>query len=91
MGGGFGVGIHNLLEAAVWDVPVFFGPNNQKFHEAQGLKQSGGFEIKDYEDFERQMNRFASDSDYLQEQGRKAGQFVQSLAGATEKVMASIC
>ena len=91
VGGGFGVGIHNLLEAAVWDVPVFFGPNNQKFHEAQGLKQSGGFEIKDYEDFERQMNRFASDSDYLQEQGRKAGQFVQSLAGATEKVMASIC
>ena len=91
VGGGFGVGIHNLLEAAVWDVPVFFGPNNQKFHEAQGLKQSGGFEIKDYEDFERQMNRFASDSDYLQEQGRKAGKFVQSLAGATEKVMASIC
>ena len=91
VGGGFGVGIHNLLEAAVWDVPVFFGPNNQKFHEAQGLKQSGGFEIKDYEHFERQMNRFASDSDYLQEQGRKAGQFVQSLAGATEKVMASIC
>ena len=91
VGGGFGVGIHNLLEAAVWDVPVFFGPNNQKFHEAQGLKQSGGFEIKEYEDFERQMNRFASDSDYLQEQGRKAGQFVQSLAGATEKVMASIC
>ena len=35
VGGGFGVGIHNLLEAAVWDVPVFFGPNNQKFHEAQ--------------------------------------------------------
>ena len=43
VGGGFGVGIHNLLEAAVWDVPVFFGPNNQKFQEAQGLKTSGGF------------------------------------------------
>jgi 3-deoxy-D-manno-octulosonic-acid transferase len=91
VGGGFGVGIHNLLEAAVWDVPVFFGPNNQKFQEAQGLKQSGGFEISNYEDFERQMNRFDSDSNYLQEQGRKAGQFVQCLAGATEKVMASIC
>ncbi|MBO4719425.1 MAG: 3-deoxy-D-manno-octulosonic acid transferase [Prevotella sp.] len=91
VGGGFGVGIHNLLEAAVWDVPVFFGPNNQKFHEAQGLKQSGGFEISNYEDFELQMNRFASDDNYLQEQGHKAGQFVQSLAGATEKVMTSIC
>ena len=41
VGGGFGVGIHNLLEAAVWDVPVFFGPNHQKFQEAQGLKKSG--------------------------------------------------
>ena len=91
VGGGFGVGIHNLLEAAVWDIPVFFGPNNQKFQEAQGLKQNGGFEISNYEDFERQMNRFASENDYLQEQGRKAGQFVQSLAGATEKVMTSIC
>ena len=91
VGGGFGVGIHNLLEAAVWNVPVFFGPNNQKFQEAQGLKQSGGFEINNYEDFERQMNRFASDASYLQEQGAKAGQFVKSLAGATEKVMAAIC
>ena len=91
VGGGFGVGIHNLLEAAVWDIPVFFGPNNQKFQEAQGLKQSGGFEISNYKDFERQMNRFASDNNYLQEQGRQAGQFVQSLAGATEKVMTSIC
>ena len=91
VGGGFGVGIHNLLEAAVWDVPVFFGPNNQKFHEAQGLKQSGGFEINNYEDFERQMNLFASDSSYLHEEGRNAGKFVQSLAGATERVMTSIC
>ncbi|MBO7045848.1 MAG: 3-deoxy-D-manno-octulosonic acid transferase [Prevotella sp.] len=87
VGGGFGVGIHNLLEAAVWDVPVFFGPNNQKFHEAQGLKQSGGFEISNYEDFARQMDRFASDGNYLREQGQNAGKFVQGLAGATEKVM----
>ena len=57
VGGGFGVGIHNLLEAAVWDVPVFFGPNNQKFQEAQGLKLSGGFEINNYEEFAAQMDR----------------------------------
>ena len=89
VGGGFGVGIHNLLEAAVWDVPVFFGPNNQKFQEAQGLKQSGGFEINNYEDFEAQMNRFATDPAYLQQQGQKAGYFVKGKAGATEKVMAA--
>ena len=89
VGGGFGVGIHNLLEAAVWDVPVFFGPNNQKFQEAQGLKKNGGFEINNYDEFAAQMDRFAADAAYLKAQGEKAGQFVQSLAGATEKVMAA--
>ena len=90
VGGGFGVGIHNLLEAAVWDVPVFFGPNNQKFQEAQGLKQCGGFEINSYEDFARQMDRFAADPQYLKEQGMKAGQFVKGKAGATSKVFSSV-
>jgi 3-deoxy-D-manno-octulosonic-acid transferase len=90
VGGGFGVGIHNLLEAAVWDVPVFFGPNNQKFQEAQGLKLSGGFEINNYEEFAAQMDRFATDSDYLQEQGRKAGYFVKGQSGATQKVLSAV-
>ena len=90
VGGGFGVGIHNLLEAAVWDIPVFFGPNNQKFQEAQGLKKSGGFEINNYEEFAAQMDRFAADSAYLKEQGEKAGRFVESLSGATAKVLASV-
>ena len=89
VGGGFGVGIHNTLEAAVWGVPVFFGPNNEKFQEAQGLKQSGGFEISSYEDFAAQMDRFASDPEYLAEQGRQAGRFVKGMTGATEKVMSA--
>ena len=90
VGGGFGVGIHNLLEAAVWDVPVFFGPNNQKFQEAQGLKTSGGFEISSYEDFAAQMDRFAADDAYLQEQGHKAGHFVKGQSGATQKVLSAV-
>jgi 3-deoxy-D-manno-octulosonic-acid transferase len=90
VGGGFGVGIHNLLEAAVWDVPVFFGPNNQKFQEAQGLKQNGGFEIHDYQEFANQMNRFASDAQYLKEQGRIAGHFVKGQSGATQKVLSAV-
>lgn len=89
VGGGFGVGIHNLLEAAVWSVPVFFGPNNQKFQEAQGLKKSGGLEITDYESFASQMDRLAKDADYLKAQGEQAGRFVESLSGATEKVLAA--
>ncbi len=48
------MGIHNTLEAAVWNMPVIFGPNDKKFQEAQGLlKSGGGFEIKTYEDFDR--------------------------------------
>ena len=90
VGGGFGVGIHNLLEAAVWDVPVIFGPNNQKFQEAQGLKKSGGFEIHDYDEFAALMDRFTADVDYLKTQGQRAGAFVQSLAGATEKILSSV-
>ena len=90
VGGGFGVGIHNLLEAAVWDVPVFFGPNNQKFQEAQALKKSGGFEIHDYEEFARMMDRFAAEPDFLKEQGAKAGHFVKGQSGATQKVLAAV-
>ena len=89
VGGGFGVGIHNLLEAAVWSVPVFFGPNNQKFLEAQGLKKNGGLEITDYKSFASQMDRLAKDADYLKAQGEQAGRFVESLSGATEKVLAA--
>ena len=90
VGGGFGVGIHNLLEAAVWDVPVFFGPNNQRFQEAQGLKKSGGFEIANYEEFEKQMNRFVADEAYLKEQGQMAGQYVKGKAGATQEVLKKV-
>ena len=90
VGGGFGVGIHNVVEAAVWSVPVIFGPNNQKFQEAQDLKKSGGFEISSYEDFEQLMNRFDADPKYLEEQGRQAGEYVKNLAGATRKVLTAV-
>ena len=91
IGGGFGVGIHNTLEAAVWDMPVIFGPNNKKFQEAQDLKAcGGGFEIANYEEFEQLMERFASDEAFLKESGSNAGHFVKDQAGATEKVLASV-
>ena len=91
IGGGFGVGIHNTLEAAVWDMPVIFGPNNRKFDEAQALKAcGGGFEIKDYEEFASLMDRFASDEAFLRESGSQAGHFVKDQAGATDKVLASV-
>lgn len=91
IGGGFGVGIHNTLEAAVWNMPVIFGPNNKKFHEAQGLlKSGGGFEINTYEDFSGLMSSLMNDETFLKQAGDKAGAFVAHLAGATDKVLASV-
>lgn len=91
IGGGFGVGIHNTLEAAVWNMPVIFGPNNKKFQEAQGLlKSDGGFEINTYEDFSALMSSLMNDEAFLKQAGDKAGAFVAHLAGATDKVLASV-
>ena len=102
VGGGFGVGIHNTLEAAVWNMPVIFGPNNKKFQEAQGLLRSGGgFEVNGYEDFEVLMHRFGTSGlgdesaasalgSFLKSSGEKAGAFVASLSGATDKVLAKV-
>ena len=91
IGGGFGVGIHNTLEAAVWNMPVIFGPNNQRFQEAQGLKAcGGGFEIKDAADFDAVMQRFLSSDTAIAEAGRKAGAYVEQMTGATKKILAEV-
>ena len=91
VGGGFGVGIHNTLEAAVWDVPVIFGPNNERFQEAQGLKAcGGGYEIAGADDFRRIMQRFIDTPQTITESGRQSGSFVRQMTGATKKVLSAV-
>lgn len=91
VGGGFGVGIHNTVEAAVWGVPVIFGPNNHKFQEAQKLKSlGGGVEIAGYDDFKRLMDRFDTDGEYLHAVGRQAGDYVSRQAGATRMILSEV-
>ncbi len=91
IGGGFGTGIHNVLEAAVWSVPVVFGPNNKHFQEAQGLlKVQGGYQIENYQEFAELMNRFDNNADFLAQSGKQAGLFVSSRAGATQKIIDDI-
>lgn len=91
VGGGFGVGIHNVLEAAVWDMPVIFGPNNKNFIEAQGLiANGGGFEIASYEDFEGVMNRFINDEEAVKKAGAAAGRYVEGCTGATKKILSEV-
>lgn len=91
VGGGFGVGIHNVLEAAVWSIPVIFGPNNAHFAEAQGLKHSGGgFEIHNLEDFSKYIQRFEVETNFRLERGIAGGKYVVALAGASNKVLNNI-
>ena len=91
VGGGFGVGIHNLPEAAVWGVPVFFGPNNERFQEAQDLKQNGGgIEIHSYDDFATHMDELTSHPAECKERGDVAAQYVEGRAGATEAILKKV-
>ncbi len=91
VGGGFGVGIHNVLEAAVWGVPVIFGPNNSHFAEARGLiEKGGGFEITSAESFSSLMSRFSTDTEWLEQCGQSAGKFVESCTGATAMILADV-
>ena len=91
VGGGFGVGIHNVLEAAVWSMPVFFGPNNAHFQEAQWLKASqGGIEISSYDDFAAMMNRFIADPKLIEERGKAAAEVVDKHTGATEAILKAV-
>lgn len=91
VGGGFGVGIHNVLEAAVWNIPVIFGPNNERFQEAQDLLASGGGrQIDDYQQFESLMNGYIADDCLRKADGDKAARYVSSKAGATGKILSAV-
>ncbi len=91
VGGGFGTGIHNVLEAAVWQIPVIFGPNNSHFQEAQGLLAvHGGCEIASPDDFSHTMNTFLSEPESLKTAGMAAGKYVGQLAGATQSILKGV-
>ena len=91
VGGGFGVGIHNVLEAAVYGIPVLFGPNNQRFREARQLLAEGGaFEIHDTTGFAATMDRLFADEAFLTQSGECAGRYVKDNAGAADAVLEAI-
>ena len=91
IGGGFGVGIHNVLEAAVFDIPVLFGPNNQRFREAQELKHvKGGFEITDAYTLRILIDKFISDPGFLKKAGKNAGDYVRSSSGTSDRILGEI-
>ena len=84
VGGGFGVGIHNVPEAAVYGIPVIIGPNHQRFAEAVALIENGGCKsIENAEDFTAIMDDFLENPSHIAAAGTAAGHYINQNAGAT--------
>ena len=91
VGGGFGAGIHNINEAAVYGIPVVFGPNYGKFKEARDLIAiEGAFAIADGKEFAQIMERLLNDGAYLKEHGEIAGRYIKEHLGATRRIYARL-
>ena len=91
VGGGFGVGIHNLPEAAVWNIPVLFGPNHGKFQEAAELKQcGGGLAIDGAENFNNIMDELLQQPEKLKKAANAAGNYVKTHSGAANMILSQV-
>ena len=91
VGGGFGAGIHNVPEAAVYGIPVLIGPNNKGFREAQDLLRLGGcFEITGQTLFNAVVSRLMSKKKLRQQCGAIGKHYIESNAGAADKIFQMI-
>jgi len=91
IGGGFGKGIHNILEPACWGIPVLFGPNHKNFREAVELIRLGGADsFKDYNSFNRIIEEWRTDEVIYKEASDAAGEYIKVNTGATGKIMKGI-
>jgi 3-deoxy-D-manno-octulosonic-acid transferase len=87
IGGGFGKGIHNILEAAAFGIPVIFGPYFEKFREARELLgQGGAFNIKDYDDLHGILHELNSNPEKYKNSALTAGAYVRNNTGATSLI-----
>ncbi|MCX6225566.1 MAG: 3-deoxy-D-manno-octulosonic acid transferase [Bacteroidia bacterium] len=88
IGGGFGKGIHNILEPAAYGIPVVFGPNWTKFREAQSLIDVGAaFEVNDFENFSSLVKKFCSDANFRAESGNLAISYMKSQMGSSDLII----
>ena len=86
IGGGFGVGIHNTLEAATFGLPIAFGPNYQKFKEARDMIALGGAtSVSNYEELERWFAPLRDDSEHLAAVSQISKDYTARNQGATDK------
>ncbi len=88
VGGGFGKGIHNILEPACWGIPVLFGPDHKKFREAKELLEGGGaFTFKTGEEFGTILERLLSDREFYSKAAGTAKKYISGNKGVTLKII----
>ena len=89
VGGGFDpTGVHNVLEAAVWERPVIYGPDYKEYREAIALRDSGGgLPVRNKKEYTELMNRLLTDENYRAQAAKKAGHYVTSQQGATNLIL----
>ncbi len=91
IGGGFGVGIHNILEAATFGMPLFFGPNYHKFREACQLVESeAAFPVTSAGQFRERLLNLADNPKKVEEISQTAFRYVQNHRGATQRVIRQV-
>lgn len=91
IGGGFGSGIHNTLEASTFGLPVIIGPNYKKYQEACDLIQLGaGFCVHNSTDFNRVADNLLKDADKLSTASKASVAYVDKMRGATEIIIKEI-
>jgi 3-deoxy-D-manno-octulosonic-acid transferase len=91
IGGGFGSGIHNILEAACWGIPVLFGPNHEKFREALDLLEEGGAKtFRTFEDFKKALDVWLDDNSAYKKSAESAAAYVSRNTGATARIFSNI-
>jgi 3-deoxy-D-manno-octulosonic-acid transferase len=91
IGGGFGVGIHNILEAATFGLPVIFGPNYQKFREARDMVEIGAaLPVNTYNELQNVISGLLNNSKMLDELSQKSRDYVHKNRGATQLILNQI-
>jgi 3-deoxy-D-manno-octulosonic-acid transferase len=91
VGGGFGKGIHNILEPACWKIPVVFGPNHTRFREAVELiKAEGAMTFNSYDSFEKIVDKLISDDLFYLKSAGSAANYITKNTGATAIILREI-
>lgn len=91
IGGGFGIGIHNILEAATFGMPIVFGPKYEKFKEALDLTSKGGaFTISDFTELNHIFNKLILDQNYLDTAAAVSKKYVEKNVGSTKLIIKKV-